>query len=307
MEKTSLRKLNANRRNALQSTGPRTPHGKRISRWNSLRHGLLARDVVIQDGPAREREEDFLKLLAALRNDLEPMGSLEEILVENIAVCYWRLRRVLQAENGEIRSGLDGSARSFYWSLAMQAALARESGHEQPSTIRSNSYGVQFLIGLLDEMKAEVEANKRLSKSSLRKIATYFGDGQDSIAALCATALASPDLSASSTQRPETGSTLEADARLLAILDHEKNQLEMSLASVSEKEISRVDAFQDSLSLPRDPDRILRYEVAIERQMYRALRQLERIQHRRQTAPPSQSPVKGEAPAKTDFCETNPT
>ena len=39
--------LEANRRNAQQSTGPRTEEGKRTSSLNALRHGLTSRIVVL--------------------------------------------------------------------------------------------------------------------------------------------------------------------------------------------------------------------------------------------------------------------
>ena len=38
---TSPKKAEANRRNALNSTGPRTPEGKAAVRLNALKHGLL--------------------------------------------------------------------------------------------------------------------------------------------------------------------------------------------------------------------------------------------------------------------------
>ena len=106
MGQVSSRKLKANRENALQSTGPRTPEGKGRVRWNSLQHGLLAQEVIIPTGPGQEDHTELEDLLIALRDDLQPSGALEEILVEKIAVCYWRLRRVLRSENGEIRSWL---------------------------------------------------------------------------------------------------------------------------------------------------------------------------------------------------------
>jgi hypothetical protein len=37
---TSFRQIEANRRNALRSTGPK--HGKRRTRHNAVRHGLTA-------------------------------------------------------------------------------------------------------------------------------------------------------------------------------------------------------------------------------------------------------------------------
>jgi len=43
---TSFRQIEANRRNALRSTGPITEAGKHRSRRNAIRHGLCAETVV---------------------------------------------------------------------------------------------------------------------------------------------------------------------------------------------------------------------------------------------------------------------
>ena len=43
---TSFQQFEANRRNALRSTGPKTDEGKRRSRANSIRHGLIAETVI---------------------------------------------------------------------------------------------------------------------------------------------------------------------------------------------------------------------------------------------------------------------
>jgi hypothetical protein len=52
---TSYRQIEANRRNALKSTGPKAEAGKQVSRRNALRHGLTAQTVI----SALEDAEDY--------------------------------------------------------------------------------------------------------------------------------------------------------------------------------------------------------------------------------------------------------
>lgn len=101
---TSQKKTDANRRNAKKSTGPRSPEGKKKVSRNSTKHGLLAKEVVIKSGDLKEDEYEFQLVISALRKDFSAHGAMEKMLVEKIAVCYWRLRRVLRCENGELRN-----------------------------------------------------------------------------------------------------------------------------------------------------------------------------------------------------------
>ena len=54
---TSPEKIEANRRNAQKSTGPRTPEGKSRSRWNALKHGLDAHAPVLPGESAEALQE----------------------------------------------------------------------------------------------------------------------------------------------------------------------------------------------------------------------------------------------------------
>ena len=46
---TSPKKAEANRRNALKSTGPRTPEGKAAVSLNVMTYGLLSQDVLLPE------------------------------------------------------------------------------------------------------------------------------------------------------------------------------------------------------------------------------------------------------------------
>src|SRR5579864_9487838 len=102
MKSLSSAKIEANRSNSLLSTGPKTARGKQTSSKNSLTHGLLSKDAVIKTGELREDERVYDEFHMQLVEDLKPQGLLEELLVKEIADCYWRLRRMQRAEVGEI-------------------------------------------------------------------------------------------------------------------------------------------------------------------------------------------------------------
>jgi hypothetical protein len=94
----SPQKLAANRRNAQRSTGPKTAAGKAISSWNSLQHGLLSKRLVESSD---QKKEQFSQFLASAQQDLEPVGALEQLLVEKIAHEYWRLGIAARCETQE--------------------------------------------------------------------------------------------------------------------------------------------------------------------------------------------------------------
>ncbi len=88
---TSERQIEANRQNAMKSTGPRTPEGKAVVALNSMKHGLLCREVLIQG----ENEADLVGFEKRLRAQLAPVGELELLLADRIVSTAWRLRRAL--------------------------------------------------------------------------------------------------------------------------------------------------------------------------------------------------------------------
>jgi hypothetical protein len=88
--------VNANRRNAQESTGPRGAEGKaRVSR-NAITHGLTCRAVVLPEEPLPE----FDRYRDAMLADHQQVGAEEQDLVEHMVAAQWRLRRLWRAEAG---------------------------------------------------------------------------------------------------------------------------------------------------------------------------------------------------------------
>jgi hypothetical protein len=119
---TSNARAEASRRNGAKSRGPRTPEGKARSAQNALKHGLRAQRFVVL---ALEDAAGFEALEAALIEELAPVGALQSVLAQRIAVAAWRLARadrieaeMLANQRGEPDLGLvltrDGhGARAF--------------------------------------------------------------------------------------------------------------------------------------------------------------------------------------------------
>lgn len=93
---SSLRQIEANRRNAQLSTGPATEEGKRRSRQNAVRHGLTAETVI----SALEGVEDYAAFELAVTADYEAQSAVERELVLRLASLLWRLRRASTIEAG---------------------------------------------------------------------------------------------------------------------------------------------------------------------------------------------------------------
>jgi hypothetical protein len=85
----SFRQFEANRRNALKSTGPRTEEGKRRSRRNAVRHGLTAETVIA----SLEEAEDYKAFEAAVIADYDGQTAVERELVLRLASLLWQLQR----------------------------------------------------------------------------------------------------------------------------------------------------------------------------------------------------------------------
>ena len=91
----SEKQLDANRRNALNSTGPTSAAGKERCGLNNLRHGLTGQTTVLT--PEDRAAHD--KFCAGLLICLQPGNALELQVAQSIADDHWRLNRVFAIEN----------------------------------------------------------------------------------------------------------------------------------------------------------------------------------------------------------------
>ena len=98
----SDKQLEANRNNALKSTGPKTKEGRNRSRLNALRHGLTGQ-VTTMTAEERAAHDQFCQ---ALIHSLAPEGAMETQLAQRIATDSWRLNRSSAIEDNLFALGL---------------------------------------------------------------------------------------------------------------------------------------------------------------------------------------------------------
>jgi hypothetical protein len=90
----SAAKLEANRRNALKSTGPRTQEGKERSKMNAVTHGCRAETLIVHDEDPQELEARRQAWIASLA----PRSDAEQRAVEDAVIYSWRQDRARRAE-----------------------------------------------------------------------------------------------------------------------------------------------------------------------------------------------------------------
>jgi hypothetical protein len=87
--------VTANQSNAQHSTGPKTLQGKAISARNNFRHGFTGEFTVLP----WEDQSEFDLLMNALRDEHEPSGLTERILVDKMAQALWLTKRALMLQH----------------------------------------------------------------------------------------------------------------------------------------------------------------------------------------------------------------
>ena len=125
---SSLKRILASRANGARSQGPSTPQGKQRSSQNAVRHGLLARCIVME----KESLQSFEALLTQHLDSLQPVDGVEFGMVEEMVASYWRMRRAWAIEtrmledaaNAQPESDPVGAIAAAFTSLAASPALA---------------------------------------------------------------------------------------------------------------------------------------------------------------------------------------
>lgn len=278
----SEKQVAANRRNAQLSTGPRTDTGKSVSRLNSSKHSLLARQVVACGRLHHESVDDFKKLSREYHESLLPLGPLEEMLVAQIVAVVWRSRRARTAEAGEIAMSVDA-----HWWSSRKTPWERGNGSKwNPlstcmTDFRKNSRSIALIIEALEELRDLVQKTGEVSEAKLKEFKPEYAKPPNDIVAQLLEFRAWLKSNTGSVEPDQLQKRYKREVRkYLAqqIAEHENLMLGHQEQEDAEDKTRRAAAM-----LPNDDvvEKFVRYESALQRQLYRAMNQLERLQRRR--------------------------
>jgi hypothetical protein len=129
---TSLRKIESNRRNSQRSPGPKTAAGKKRVSMNAVKHGFFSKWLLVQHSDGKESQDEYDDFYADVRKHFQPIGFLEELWGEKIAVWSWRLRRLIRCESGQIDRALAGHSYELQQSKADDLAAPESAPSSSP-------------------------------------------------------------------------------------------------------------------------------------------------------------------------------
>jgi hypothetical protein len=141
----SQAKIEANRRNALLSTGPKTVEGKAKSRANALKHGLCSAIVVAEDlALVSQRSGEFFETL-------KPQNEVHVWMVDQAALCSVRIERCERIER-RVRDKIALRAE-LTWDndRRFEVEVTARSLAKDPSAtvqaLRGTLHGCEWMIG----------------------------------------------------------------------------------------------------------------------------------------------------------------
>jgi hypothetical protein len=271
----SPRKLEANRRNAQRSTGPRTGEGKEKVRFNAVKHGLLVKAIEMNLSGIRESKVEFHQLLSSLHDELRPVGMLEELCVEQMATAYWRLRRVLRA--GEI--GLSRAYEAAQNGARYDAEIAKARAERQ------KEQDVEITL-LLAQIEKELDEGKNISPDTFDKLAAADGLFPSGLFWSVSGLMGEKQATA-----PDEQTLTRAAARVRESVQDRKIEIEGRQGPIAAAPRRASGAGSTSVAelvpkavisaLPEVLDAYARYETMFNRQFDRAMNQLVKLQLRR--------------------------
>lgn len=282
----SEKQLLANQQNAQLSTGPKTAKGKAIIATNAIKHGVFTKDLIITSVLGKESEEEYLEMLNNLTVCLTPQDQMESLLVEKIAIDFWRLRRIIRFEAGSIGKYLETIFNEFY-------SYSRKNNAEIDLEIQGKKEYIDWIAIYLEHLKKEevsfdqptwegedaesdiledfcliVRALDNLTYEEKEKL-LYDGSNFGKLKSILA--------------QEGYSSKKDISAKLIEIYTQQQKRLKGEIEELEQKRLANVEADKLNTMLGMVPledstDKILKYERSIQKSIFQNLFLLKKLQ-----------------------------
>lgn len=287
---TTEKRIEANKENALLSTGPRSEEGKAVVSKNAVKHGIFTSELIIEQGEGKESRAEYEALLQNLTDYFDPRGQLESALVEKIAVDFWRLKRVIRFETGSIRRHLDFAVEEFFAKKdylgnpvrKSDRALEEEIEHERQALKANDLFLEALKKGKVDLSKPVCQIEGVRGDWDLSEDYLMIAEGVADEAgkeipdrfsfADCRKFLSSEGYSEGDIKQTFIAHYQDTNAR-------SKRRIEEKRAEI-EKNAHRAEVQSRVHALPSDEvtDKVLRYERSIEKAIFQKIIMLKNLQ-----------------------------
>ena len=299
--------LEANRKNALRSSGPKTVEGKERSRANALKHGMTGDGVVLLE----EDQGEVAKLAAELEAEMRPSGAMGRILLNRIAVLSVRLDRCVEHDEVTTAKRVRDAAKTHREARHEEVnALGMRLADDPEAAVRclkETAEGIEWLVAQWLSIKGQLLRPKEILWQAyhLKRIENLVGRHGNAYPPgrfdAPGRAVMGDFAKWDEGKHLRSGAKRKALARetVAAMIDAEVEALQALAATLDDDDDAhdRAEAPVRALFDPSDAaERARRYEAAAERGMFRALREFRQVEETARSGEPTSPPA---SPDKT--------
>lgn len=279
---TSKKQIAANRKNAKKG-GVKSDEGKQVSKMNAYRHGILSRHLYFSTGDDDLSHEDFLNLQIEFYESMQPVGIIEQQLVDRLFATFWRMQRLYIAETGYIRLQLESQYMQHSIDQMEENAKAKRERVDGFFQRMRTSHGcLQLADGwqaVLETIKEKgLPLGKGMTKALDEELGGHAGFHKAECVSICNHAVQNKENDPMDAEEEKriTGWAIQYAEDMLDFF-----RSAASLHEIDEREMQS--ARKQSLMIPpmADLEKMQRYDAHLQRVMMQTLHELQRVQSKR--------------------------
>jgi hypothetical protein len=171
--------IEANRKNAQLSTGPKTPETKQKCSLNAVKHGFTGQSVLLTE----DSVEPYRNFTEGMLKDLAPVGQRETYLAHAIAGARWRIAQISSTEAAIYALGVRLHADKFQnetpqMTIDLCRALTFQESRKDLDRIRRYESALtrqaKADLAELHQLQAERKAREAAQKKDAMALHAHF-------------------------------------------------------------------------------------------------------------------------------------